>query len=202
MRCRTAQAAIVAAGDGELGARHRRALDRHLAHCDACRAERVSVEGVRGALATLAPEAAVPARLEQEVLRRVRVLASEGAERAPGYRLAQWLAGIAPGLAATAVVVVAVLGVRANRNADVVGTTSVAVTHTPAPARPARVAAARHVKSRVPDEPPAELASRPDLFVDLPILRDLDKLQHFDSIATMEEDDPSTPANDPSPSNG
>jgi hypothetical protein len=48
---------------------------------------------------------------------------------------------------------------------------------------------ARRAKSRAPVDPPAELASRPDLFMDLPMLRELDKMQHFDTIATMEDGD-------------
>jgi hypothetical protein len=53
----------------------------------------------------------------------------------------------------------------------------------------------------VPEEPPAELASRPDLFVDLPILDNLEKMEHFDAIATMEDADP-TGSDTPEPSNG
>jgi hypothetical protein len=63
---------------------------------------------------------------------------------------------------------------------------AVATRAEPRPVEPRAVA--RRAKERVPDEPPAELASRPELFVDLPMLRDMDKLQHFDSIATMEDD--------------
>jgi hypothetical protein len=36
----------------------------------------------------------------------------------------------------------------------------------------------------VPSDPPAELAARPDLFVNLPLLRNFDKLQHYDAIQT------------------
>jgi hypothetical protein len=65
---------------------------------------------------------------------------------------------------------------------------------TPAPAAVAKAGTdapvvARRAKARAPIDPPAELASRPDLFVDLPMLRELDKMQHFDSIATMEDAD-------------
>ena len=36
----------------------------------------------------------------------------------------------------------------------------------------------------VPSEPPPDLAARPDLFVDLPMLRNLDRLEHFEAIQT------------------
>jgi hypothetical protein len=40
-----------------------------------------------------------------------------------------------------------------------------------------------------PSEPPAELAAAPDLFVDLPILRNMEKLEHFEAISTTTLDD-------------
>src|SRR6185436_11329129 len=178
MRCRTAQTWIVAARDGELGARQRHALDRHLNRCAQCRAARVSTEDVLAALDRMPQEASVPARLEAEVMRHVRGLDDATARR---YRLpaSRWLTGVGPALAATAVVGIAVVGLRSGQS--------------PAVARRAK---------RAPVDPPAALASRPDLFVDLPMLRELDKLQHFDSIATMEDNDPTAPDGEPSPSNG
>ena len=190
MHCRTAQTAIVAARAGELGAREQRALDRHLVRCASCRTERVAIEGVLAAVDRLDAAAVVPARLEQEVLRRVRALAQETSAESLGHRLSGWFLRVAPGVAATAVVVIALIGVR-------VGTRQTSL-----PVSVAHPVASRLAKRQVPDEPPPALASRPDLFVDLPILRDLDKLRHYDSIATMEDDDPAGPADDPSPSNG
>jgi hypothetical protein len=65
-------------------------------------------------------------------------------------------------------------------------------------ARPDAPVVARRAKTPPPDEPPPALASRPDLFVDLPVLRNLDKLRHYDSIATMEDDDPTDDVSPPS----
>jgi anti-sigma factor RsiW len=195
MRCRTAHTAIIAARDGELGVRRRRALDRHLTRCGACRAERVAIDDVLAALDRLPEETDVPARLEQEIMRRVRVLASE--PNAGVSPVSQWLRVLTPALAAGAVAAAAVFGVRSvsDRNPAVrVSAPVVVATRTDAP--PTGV---RRTKIRVPDQPPAELASRAELFVDLPMLRDLDKLQHFDSIATMDGDP--TDAVEP-PSNG
>ena len=198
MRCRTAQTWIVAARDGELDERERRALERHLAECGACRAEQVSLEGVLAALDALEPGREVPARLEADVFRQVRGLAAEGA--GGGWELPQWLRRGVPAIAATAVVAIAVVGMRPSRVGMPEARTPVTVAARPratapaaAPAEIAKAeeapAAARRVKSRAPMDPPAELASRPDLFVDLPMLRELDKMQHFDSIATMEDSD-------------
>ena len=197
MRCRTAQTWIVAARDGELGARQRRALDRHLGQCATCRTERVSIEGVLSALDDLSVGTDVPARLEADVLRQVRGLAADGAAGDPSAAALAWLRRIAPALGATAVVALAVIGVR---TADVPAPDQRTRVAAPAPAKVERLA--RRAKAKAPTEPPAELASRPDLFVDLPMLRELDKLQHFDSIATMEDGDPTAPGEEPSPSNG
>jgi len=197
MRCRTAQTWIVAARDGELGARQRHALDRHLNRCAQCRAARVSTEDVLAALDRMPQEASVPARLEAEVMRRVRGLDDATARR---YRLpaSRWLTGVGPALAATAVVGIAVVGLRSGQSP--VPETRLRAT-TPAAPSGQRPAVARRAK-RAPVDPPAALASRPDLFVDLPMLRELDKLQHFDSIATMEDNDATAPDGEPSPSNG
>ena len=195
MRCRTAQTWIVAARDGELTDRQRRALDRHLAECGACRAEQVSLEGVLSALDALEPAREVPARLEADVFRQVRGLAAAGG---PAWTLPEWLRRGVPAMAAMAVVALAVIGVRSSEVA--VPRPNVTVAERPRVATPARAPAvakaetdapvvARRAKSRAPIDPPEELASRPDLFVDLPMLREFDKMQHFDAIATMEDAD-------------
>jgi len=41
----------------------------------------------------------------------------------------------------------------------------------------------------VPAEPPPELAAAPELFVDLPLLRNMEKLEHFETIRTTTLDD-------------
>jgi hypothetical protein len=77
-----------------------------------------------------------------------------------------------------------------------------------APAAPAVAArqentvVARRPKVKAPVDPPEELASRPDLFVDLPMLREMEKLQNFDSIAAMEDGDAPPPGEESAPSNG
>src|SRR5262249_50000097 len=178
MRCRTAHSSIIAARDGELGARRRRALDRHLARCGTCRAEQVAIDDVLAALARLPDAIDVPARLEPDVLRRIRALAADPDAR--GATASRWLRVLTPALAAGVVAAGAVLGLRTvTEQAPTVRTTPPVVVAT----RESTPPPARRAKTRVPDQPPAELASHPELFVDLPMLRNMDKLQHFDTIA-------------------
>jgi len=195
MNCRTARIEMVAARDGEIPVRRQRALDRHLDRCGACRAERVAFEGVLGALDRLTLEAEVPARLEQEVLRRVRLMADDEPAGSPA---GSWLRMLAPAVATTGVVAIALVGVRSADLTPAPTTKTVAI----APARSAAQAApvlARRTKTRVPADPPPALASRPDLFMNLPMLREFDKIQHFDAIAGMDDDDGPDGS---SPSNG
>jgi hypothetical protein len=35
-----------------------------------------------------------------------------------------------------------------------------------------------------PSEPPPELAAAPDLFMDMPLLKNIEKVEHFESIRT------------------
>jgi anti-sigma factor RsiW len=199
MRCNTAQRLVIAAYDGELASWRRRALGRHLAACERCGAERASTDRLLAAIDALAFETPMPARLEQNVLRDVRKLA---AEEEQGSAFA-WLRSGVPIVATGAVALLAVVVVRGME--EPVGPTSTtpparrdAIAQAPAPT--ARVLARK--ARRVPDEPPPALAARPDLFMDLPILRNMEKLQHFDAIATTDTDDGGTPDAGGTPSNG
>jgi anti-sigma factor RsiW len=197
MRCRTAHSFLITARDGELGARRRHALDRHLSRCAACRTEQVAIEGVLAALDRLPDGTDVPARLEQNVMRRVRALADEPVGWRASLDPSRWRGTLAPALAAGAVAAITVVGLRSSPQRSTLEPLRTPTQVAVAP-RVERAPVARRPKTRVPDEPPAELASRPELFVDLPVIRNLDKLQHFESIATMEDD--ATDA--PPPSNG
>src|SRR5262249_10934293 len=54
-----------------------------------------------------------------------------------------------------------------------------------------------------PNDVPPELAAQLDLFVDLPLLKNLEKLEHFDAIRTTTLDDtPTLPTGEEPPSNG
>ena len=197
MRCRTAATLMIAASDGELSPRERRALDRHLARCAACRAERVSTEGALAALRALPLEGAVPSALEARVLRAVAQIRAEEAGHGVWARLRDSIGGLAPMLAASAVAVLALVSVRTVDVGPIVPGAARTSDRSGARSAAERPLVARHAKT-VPIDPPAALAARPDLFVDLPMLRNLEKLQHFDAIATMDDD----PSDGPPPSNG
>jgi hypothetical protein len=159
----------------------------------------VSIEGVLGALDGLAMAADVPARLEADVLRQVRGLAAESERSVMG----PWWRRVAPALGATAVVALALIGVRGVETPAPAPAPQVRV-EAPAPPVAARetTAVARRPKVKAPVEPPAELASRPDLFVDLPLLREMEKIQHFDAIAGMDDGDAAPAGEEGTPSNG
>jgi len=153
-------------------------------------------------------EAAVPRSLEQATLRRVRLAAADEAERAPASRWTLWLPLPAFALATAAVLVVAIGIVQ--RTGRVPGTP--ALSRAPAadakrvaqaPPLPAQRRFAKVPPVPPPAEPPAKLAEAPDLFMDMPILRNLDKLTHFEAIQTTTlDDEPATPDGQEPPSNG
>src|SRR5256712_1483849 len=197
MRCHRARKWMTAAGDGELARRRGRALDGTLAACGACRRELAVTERMLPALEGLPMEAAVSPRLEQATLRRVRLAAADEAERAPASRWTRWLPLPAFALATAAVLVLAIGIVR--RTGEVPGAPAV---H-PAPkvdarggaqAPPSPLSPPHRFAKALPPEPPAKLAEAPELFVDMPIIRNLDKMTHFEAIQTTTlDDEPATP---------
>jgi hypothetical protein len=201
MRCRRAQQWMTAT-DG-LAPRRRRALDRHLVVCPSCRAEQAAGVRLDVVLAALPREAPVSAALEQATLRAVRLAAAAEEER-PARSLTWWLGVSVPALAAAAVVVVAV-GVRrtaapdrpsARGGAPLAAASPAtkapqAVASAPAaraePAPPAVASRDRAFRAAL-DEPPPELAAAPERFIDLPVLRNLDKLRHYEAITGIDDD--------------
>ena len=191
MRCGRAQKSLIAALDGELTPRRRQALDRHLAGCAACRGELATTERVLAVLDARPAEAPVSVALEQATLRRIRLAADTDTD------IPWWRRLPLPALVvATAVLVLAVGIVRR--------TGPVAPPPAPTADRVARASVPKPTARREPhavprrlpppSEPPAELAAAPDMFMNLPILRNLEKLEHFEAIQTTTvDDDPSTP---------
>lgn len=204
MRCRRAERELAAAVDGELMPRRRRTLDRHLEECADCRRELKQSEAVLQAVAALPAEAPVSLALEHGTLRRIRALESErGGRSASTWRGRAQIPAFA--LAAALVAVVVVRFATAPTGVPLRGA---AVAERPrgqsqtarsaAPGKPSALAArkrpSRTLLANVPKEPPPKLASAPELFVDLPMLRHLEKLEHFDAIRTTTLDDvPETP---------
>jgi anti-sigma factor RsiW len=208
MRCGRAQKHMTAAVDGELGPRQRGALDRHLAGCDPCRRELAATERTLRALDALPMERAVSDGLEQTTLRRVRLAAAEEEERAH-RRWRLWLPIPAFAVATVAVLVLAV-GIltrtgeapapRAVASAPLKPSAERLARAQPAPpTRRPRAEARQAVEP--PAEPPAELAAAPDLFMNLPILKNMERLEHFEAIQTTTLDD-EMPSGQAEPSSG
>jgi len=197
MRCRRAQRWMVAAVDGELSPRRRRMLEGHAASCSECRRELVATGAVLQRVAGLAAECEVPSPLEQATLRRVRLLAAAEAEQSA--ERGWWTAFRAPALAlATAVVAIVVVGLTrgtGDRQAVMPRALDQRRVAAQAPAREKpRVVASRErpaakAAESLPAEPPPELAAAPELFMELPILRNMEKLEHFEAIRTTTLDD-------------
>jgi len=199
---------MTAAVDGELGPRHRGALEQHLAGCDPCRRELRVTEATVRALDALPMEAPVSDGLEQATLRRVRLAAAEDEERA--HRRWRLRLPIPAFAVATATVLVLAVGMLI-RTGDAPAPRGVA--SVPArtngervaraqPAHPTRTARAGSRKAvEPPGEPPPELAAAPELFVNLPILKNMERLEHFEAIQMTTLDD-ETPSGQPAPSSG
>jgi len=208
MRCGRAQKLMTAAVDDELTPRHRHALDEHVSGCEACRRELASTERMLGALGALPMDAAVPERLEQATLRRVRLLACDVVARAA--RRSWFGFGIPVFAVATAAVLMIAVGLAVRIGETPVPRVELGGRPKPAgervaraqPARPVRTAR-NHARRTVepPTEPPAELAAAPDLFMDMPILKNMERLQHFEAIRTTTIED-RAPDGQEDPSNG
>ena len=191
MRCRTARQWITLALAVEAPPWALRALERHLEGCEGCRCERAAYAALDRALGLLPVEAAVPGALQREVARRIR---QEPAVESAGLGGMRWWVGV-PALAGAGVLALAigstVLRTEAPRLEQGAAPPLLAVfvprerpaSPAAAPARPHRAAAKRR-RPEVPPDPPPELTARPDLFVDLPILRNLERMQHYEAIQT------------------
>jgi hypothetical protein len=193
---------MTATVDGELSPRQQRAFEAHLTGCAVCRDELTATERMLAALEALPAETEVPALLEQETLRRVRIEAAEEAERVAASRGWTRLRVPAVVLTALAALVLVIVGHDEGRRETEVARTPVAAakpaTESFARARATRTddrvasapapAAVAQEPEKAPDGPPPALAARPDLFMELPILRNLEKLEHFEQIETTTVD--------------
>jgi len=196
MRCVRAQRWMTTALDDELTGRRRRALDRHLARCEACHRELALTDRVLTALAAVPTEVPLPAGLEQATLRAVRAANAPRAETVGWGGWLEWLGHPVPALAALSAVL-AIAGAAWWRTGGPPVSSSVPPvasrsTDAPSTARsaPPTLVAVATERRLVPEpsEPPPDLAAAPDLFVDLPILLNIEKLRNFDAILTTTVD--------------
>ena len=192
MRCQTARRWITTDLAGELPAGRVRRLSRHVERCGGCQRERTAYTALDRLLGELPLEASPSPRLEQDTLRRLRLAAA--GDDAAEVRPWAWLKVGAPALAGIAVLLLAVRAVSPPAAPDA----PMSRAKSRPASRPGHVATApaggqtasrRRSAGNVPSEPPAELAARPDLFVNLPVLRNMEKLQHYDAIQTTNLDE-------------
>lgn len=168
MRCQDVREELVGVIDGETSGRRREEVDRHLDACAECRAERATMERLLRAIGDLPASAPVSPALEEGVVARIRV-------RRGG---SSWRRLVGPGVAAAAMLALAI------------GLWPVAESDRLVDSRGAEVdaGAASAPRPRMrssggdAETLPPELASEPDFFVNLPILRNMEKLQNFEAI--------------------
>jgi hypothetical protein len=150
-------------------------------------------------LRSLPTEAPVHAGIEARTMRRVHDVLDTERRWRPWRLVAQWLP--APALAALAVVVVLSWWPATSPSPAPVTVASVARETPPAapatrPARPVAAPAApspgagRTESAPGPERmaPPPELAGALEMYLDLPILENMEKLEHFEVIHTTEMD--------------
>jgi anti-sigma factor RsiW len=211
MRCERALELLTARMDGEISPWRARRLDRHLAGCAGCAQELDSTARLFAALGGLQQTAAVPDRLERDTLRAVRELAGAEAERRATRGWRAWFEVALPIASAATVLLLAIrvtTGPLGETSGPPISGTAVRVAAngaapTTGSSGSRRAGGSRTNRRRAPvpaTAPPPELAAAPDLFIELPILRRLEKLQHFESIRTTRK--PPAPPTDPAASNG
>lgn len=95
--------------DGELDAVNAAAFEAHLKTCDACNAEFLRLQSLRGAMTAPGVAHMAPAQLRAGVEEMLRAESAQGGPARSSRRFASWAAGGAGGLLAAGLAVVAVL---------------------------------------------------------------------------------------------
>jgi len=209
MRCATARRWMMDVVAAKLPQRRAVALRGHLDACPACREELRRTEALESALKALAVAPPIPPRVEAETLRRVRELRAQPAATPGGLRSWRWIAVGVPACATAMLVLLVARGLEQEsvgaRHARVVPSTAAPpTTDLPQPGTQRgarqRPAASQLARQERPDrgpvvaapatatrgrEVPDELLARPDLFVDLPLLTQMEKLEHFEAIVSV-----------------
>jgi hypothetical protein len=177
----------LAALDGEVATAEREALQAHLSGCQDCRAAAGETTRLHHALDALPRTAAVPAGLEQATLRRVRAVLAEEADAGArfGARWSWWW--MATPMAAT---LVALVVWRSLPDGNTLRPDEVATLQPEPAAQRVAKAAAPAIRSTEPPAgaaaPPPQVAKALDLYLDMPILENMEKLQNFDAIRTVD----------------
>jgi anti-sigma factor RsiW len=184
---------LVAYLDGELDEVARRPIAAHLSTCLGCRREIEQLTTVRRWIGDR-PSVEPSGEFAADFWRR---LEREGGPSTRGR--AWWWA--APALAAAAVVALALRSFvpsavepspRPAERAAAPAAPVAAPAANVANAKPAAPPAAEQVAEApelAPEDLPPELLEHPELFLRLPVVRRLEKLEHFDEVRQMQQDD-------------
>lgn len=202
MVCRKIQRQLVPYVDGKLSAHWQSKVTLHLEGCPNCAADATALRKLH-AVFDAGAEATVPQRLETEVLRGVRTMA-------PEVGAGEWFRWLMPLAAGACAVGVAVFLAGRTNGPQPPGQETPRVAQAPGPeviveqpeggevppsAEQTKLAqrdrSQRGESASGPtggDEVPPELRDALDLFVDYPIILDLEKFEHYDTIwANTEE---------------
>jgi hypothetical protein len=204
--CEVVQEDLVAWVDGELSPAERACIEAHVGTCLTCRRE-IDRIGKLNAMIGGLPRVEPSADFEQRMFERLR---AEATPPVAGrrFRPALWLA---PPLAAAAALALAFFS-QTQPDAPVGGTSGAPrVAERPAPEAPERERAVANapapaaererqaaagdpepsddaVATLSPEDLPPEVVEHPELFLRFPVVRRLDKLEHFEEVRTKPDD--------------
>jgi hypothetical protein len=207
MWCRRAVKQLVPYLDGRLRMRRHAAVSEHIDRCGRCAAAAEGLEALRAALDRGA-EAAVPSEFEAEVFRRIR--SAEARREEMQWR--RWLVPLAAGAAAVGVAFYLGLGLHVPEQ-DVSPGDLDKLAMAPAPGLPrpwetpgpqavpstravevSQGQAPEPVRETAPttletaSDAPRELVDALDLFIDFPIIQQLEKFEHYETIGARPQD--------------
>lgn len=197
--CEAIAEELVAYADGELDHATHGRVDAHVGVCLACRRELsrlAKVDAALRGLPRLEPSADFAERLRERLEREAAV---EPVGRRPWVRAAQWGLPALAAAAAVAIVLRSTLVPPAGDTPERFDPAPIAIAPDPAPVPepPARVADAPAPKPApaevasvpgtdladvAPEDLPPELLEQPEFFLRLPVVRRLEKLEHFDQV--------------------
>ena len=192
VRCEDLSEELVAYLDGEQPEDERARIEAHVGTCLACRREIDRLTKVRGWVQDL-PRIEPAGDFEERMWRRLEADAPL-VGRPRGWRPAQW--GV-PALAAAAVLAFVLYS--SIERADQVATAPPSAERAvvaKAPAAPPDQPAARAVEERVadaelaPEDLPPELLEHPEFFLRYPVVRRMNKLEHFEEVRRHDESEP------------
>ena len=192
---------LVAFLDGEVTEAERVRIEAHTATCLTCRREMDRI-GKMNALLTALPRIEPSPEFEASMWQRLEAEIAPRARRR-GFRPAMWGVPLAAA-AALALVWYSSISptaptapgggtnvVRAPQAAPAARVDAIAQAERQAPAAAPAEAPVEHAKAELaPEDLPPELLEHPELFLRLPVVRRLEKLEHFEEVRTPRDAEP------------